>query len=225
MISRKKSGFEEKYFKGKESNYFACLDYKTGNLSYLYQEKICPKIRNRKPQDVRVLDLGCALGNLLALFDKDGFITYGLDISEFAIKKAAKRTKAKLIKADLNKGLPFEANFFNVITAIDVIEHLQSPYNFLLEAKRVLRKDGLLFLQTPNISSLFVKILKDKWFGYQDKTHLYLFSKESLKFLLRQAGFEVLKDEVVFYPAPSFLRPVFTKVNIGGSLWIVAKKV
>ena len=224
MISRKKSGFEEKYFKGKESNYFTCLEYKTGNLSYLYKEKICQKIRNYEPRNVRVLDVGCALGNLLALFDKDGFTTYGLDVSEFAIKEAAKRTKAKLIKADVNKGLPFEDNIFNLITGIDVIEHLQSPYNFLLEAKRVLRKDGFLFLQTPNISSLFVKILGNKWFGYQDKTHLYLFNRESLRFLLKQAGFEVLKDEIIFYPAPSFLRPVFGNVNIGGSLWTVAKK-
>ena len=161
---------------------------------------------------------------VLSRLDKDGFQTYGLDISKFALLRAKEVTKAHLQFANVNQRLPFSQNYFGAVLALDIIEHLDSPINFCREAERVLKPKGLFLLHTPNINSIFEKIFGKKWFGYQDKSHLYLFNKKSLQYLLSQAGFKILTIETISYPVPVIFRQFLVGTEIGGSLWVVAEK-
>ena len=219
------SKFEKEYFQGDKSNYTTCYDYKMGNISYLYTKKALPILKRSLDTKAKILDLGCAFGNLLSMLDKKGYKTYGLDISQYAIAKARKITKADLALGDVNKELPYNNNFFDAVFALDIIEHLNSPIEFVHEVARVVKKNGNFFIHTPNINSIFEKIFKEKWFGYRDDSHLYLFNKKNLKFLVEKAGFEVFINETISYPLPSILRQLLKNTDLGGSLWMVARKI
>ena len=224
-MKKKSSKFEEEYFKGDKSIYASCYEYKAGNISMVYRERALRILQKNVPKNARVLDAACAFGDLLALLDQSNFITYGIDISEYALKRAKKNTRAELVLGDLNKTLPYKSNFFDAVFALDVIEHLESPYRFLLESHRILKKKGILFVQTPNINSFFEKIYKDKWFAYSDETHLHLFNRKSLRFLVQKSGFSVLYNQTISAPFPLILRTLLKNTDIGGNIWMVARKV
>lgn len=129
----------------------------------------------------QLLDVGCALGFFLKFAEKK-FETYGFDISPYAIKKAKKiATKSRLFAQDAQKRYPFDNNFFDIITCYDLIEHLQKPERCIKEIFRVLKPNGYLFLQTPTDKSQ--KIMPDE-------THINLFSRSKIIFLLRAIGFK-----------------------------------
>src|SRR3989338_9351462 len=157
-MKKKSSKFEEEYFKGDKSIYASCYEYKAGNISMVYRERALRILQNNVPENAKILDAACAFGDLLALLDEDDFTTYGIDISKYALNRAKKNTRAQLTQGDLNESLPYQKNYFDAVFALDVIEHLESPYRFLLELHRILKKKGILFVQTPNINSVFEKI-------------------------------------------------------------------
>lgn len=77
------------------------------------------------------------------------------------------------VETDLNERLPFEASSFDGVVSIETIEHLENPWFFLREVSRVLRPGGFLVLTTPNVSSVFSRVLaaatgKLLWFQPRD---------------------------------------------------------
>lgn len=117
-------------------------------------------ILKRKKAIEKILDVGCGYGQFLKICEKHGFETFGIDASEFALKKAKKRTQAKLFCLNVSKThWPFGDESFDVVTAFDLVEHLPSDDLFFAEAARVLKKGGLLFYTTPNADSLVGKLL------------------------------------------------------------------
>lgn len=78
---------------------------------------------------------------------------YGVDISYNSVK-TVKNKGIISSRVDLNvEELPFPDNFFDVITATDVIEHLTDSDNFLNESFRVLKPGGFFLVSSPNLSS------------------------------------------------------------------------
>lgn len=172
-----------------------------------------------------VLDVGCATGNFLKLCDNFGLKTYGIDISAKWLEKAKTNTIAKLKYWDLNTHeQPFPGTKFNLITAFDVIEHLDSPSNFVKNAYNQLKPGGKIIITTPNLNSLGRLTMKERWHGYSDKTHKYLFTLESLEYLLLSNGFRITKSFAPFHPLPKFIQLVVNKFGLGGQIWIVARK-
>jgi len=134
----------------------------------------------------KLLDIGCALGFFLR-FAENYFETYGIDISSLAIKKAKTITpNSKLFVQDAQLKYPFKDNFFDIVTSYDVIEHLSNPYGSLKESFRVLKTSGYLFLQTPTDKSQKIII---------DNTHISLFSKSRLVYILKKIGFNIVLFE------------------------------
>ena len=137
-------------------------------------------------------------------------------------QKASKITKAKLFVCDVNNGLDmFNDDFFDLVVMFDVIEHLKSPFNVLKHVYRISKPEGKLIITTPNLNALdrFIKKLIGKeyeWYGFYDKTHLYLFTSPSLKFLVERARFKIVKLETPFHPLPKFLQIVANKTESGG---------
>lgn len=139
----------------------------------------------------KVLDVGCGTGKLVKYLNENGFQAYGCDNVNIAVKTARKINKKNIIvKAPATK-LPFKKNSFDILTAISMIEHLtKKEINaFILEAKRVLKPNGFIFIVTPNLASPWRFIHGKKWFGYSDPTHITFFTPLSLAKLLKQNGF------------------------------------
>lgn len=145
----------------------------------------------------RWLDAGCAKGFLLRIASQHGWEPYGFDVSPYVINEAMKVCPdAHLLVLDAQNPLPFPSEFFEVITACELIEHLTDPETFLREAHRLLKPGGLLFISTPNAKSIF----SFQWVQnlcqtieyttpFDDDTHISYFSSKSISKTLKRCGF------------------------------------
>jgi ubiquinone/menaquinone biosynthesis C-methylase UbiE len=135
--------------------------------------------------DKKVLDVGCGTGyGTKMIFDK-GNETYGLDISEAAINYAKKKYPGPKYICCSAEEIPFPDNYFDAITAFEVIEHVQNPEKTLDEIYRVLKLGGDLFISTPN-----PRHLKNVFLHYFFKKPYPLKSSESNIYHLREFYYE-----------------------------------
>jgi SAM-dependent methyltransferase len=95
----------------------------------------------------RVLDLGCGLGGVLREFE-GGARCFGTDRSPFALRLSRRRTGAALARADL-LAPPFRAGAFDLVVALDVVEHLADDVAFLRRAGELLAPDARLVVSAP----------------------------------------------------------------------------
>lgn len=120
-----------------------------------------------RPGD-KLLDFGCGKGHLLKLAEENGCSTFGIDISETAIRQCRDRLRrSTLLVGDEAAMDCFEDNFFDYITMIGVLEHLRIGLA-LEKAHRILNKDGKILIMVPN-KDFFVWKLKLKTAGTQQK--------------------------------------------------------
>ena len=127
---------------------------------YLYARKLILETNDRglsvlkkyAGKAKRVLDIGCGEGSRLkrVLGKKIG---YGVDVSERAIKMAKKKYPGNIFYKISPNIIPFSDNYFDLVYSAYVLEHIQSPEIFITEAERVLKKQGILILISPNYGS------------------------------------------------------------------------
>ncbi len=101
----------------------------------------------------KILILGSGTGAMEArLFDLGFKNITGVDINDQNYKYQNK--KVKFIKVDLNENFSKKINDkFDLIIAIEIIEHLYSSYNFLKNSKKLIKENGQIIITTPNIHS------------------------------------------------------------------------
>ena len=104
--------------------------------------------------NLKVLDIGCFDGkNTIARFKKlNNPQIFGIDIENRLVKEAQKHRIIAVV-ANIEKGLPFKSNFFDIICANQIIEHLFDIDLFMSEIKRVLKRKGYIILSTENLSA------------------------------------------------------------------------
>lgn len=145
----------------------------------------------------KLLDVGCGVGTISCQLQKQGFEVYGIDFSSAAIKKA-KEKGIKAIECDLDKeGIPFEDNYFDVVWAGDVIEHVFDPIFLFKEISRVVKPRGKVLLTTPNDfnikrrASIFIFGSSPQFDIYKrlgQCKHHTMFSLDLLEYMLNQAS-------------------------------------
>jgi len=150
----------------------------------------------------RVLDLGCGTGDsgrVLKIFFSE---IHGCDISETALKEA-KDNDVTALCADFNMvQLPYKDKSFDVVTCLEVLEHMLDPTFLLKEIYRLLLPEGQLIITTPNIR-YFKNLMKLILMGQFPHTttddfvwgggHIHYFTRKDLTSLLKEAGFGKIK--------------------------------
>lgn len=120
----------------------------------------------RNLSGLKVLDVGCGYGALLAALSKKGAIPTGIEINEEVIISAKNFIGANIniIRGNSEK-LPFKNGAFDVVFLFDVIEHVKDPYKSIEECKRVLKPNGILYVEFTPYYSLVGHHLYDiiKW--------------------------------------------------------------
>ena len=123
---------------------------------------------------------------------------YGIDISGTAIQYAQNKYPANLfLTADLTEGIPFRDNFFDIVTAFDVLEHISNPQKIGSEIKRVLKNQSILIIGIPNENLLFKMVwyfwVKCRGKVWQD-VHVNCFDENLLYTSFSVIGFEKIKE-------------------------------
>lgn len=133
------------------------------------------------------LDIGSSFGGFLKRAQRAGFTVQGVEISpyssEYAEKSGIPTVNSNFLNADLPK------DHYNVITMVEVIEHLDSPTDVFKKLYSIMQKDGLLLIQTADFEG---KQAADagKNYHYYLPGHLYYYSKSNLTAALKKAGFK-----------------------------------
>lgn len=101
---------------------------------------------------VKILDIGCGGGLLTNSLAKLGHEVFGVDLSLPSLKVAAEKdaTKSVVYKEASAYEIPFLEGDFDVVCAMDLLEHVEDPKKVISEASRLLKKGGLFFFHTFN---------------------------------------------------------------------------
>lgn len=159
----------------------------------------------------KLLDVGCGLGYFIKKISSfSSWQIFGYEISQ----PAAEFAKNKLGLPNVFCGRVEESNFsqeyFDVITLWDVIEHIPDPKPLLSYLFSILKKDGILFVHTPNAQiqlpkakiKKFLKGMDPKEHYLEVKDHLNIYSMETIRKILHNNGFGKVKF-IHFHPIQS----------------------
>lgn len=177
-------------------------EYYSGKSEYSYRDERRTEKYDAYVWDARIrnikkfvptgnfLDIGCSFGGFLERARVYGYNPYGIEISEYSSDFARKRSipvyTGNFLDAD------YQNEFFDVITMIEVIEHLEEPRLVFEKLYRYLRKGGVAVLQTANFEGK--QAMKEgKNYHYYLPGHLYYYSRSNLIEFLSVAGFRKFK--------------------------------
>lgn len=143
----------------------------------------------------RLLDVGCGKGFFLKIAHENDWETYGIDISKYSCRFARDKFNLNVSVSDI-ENIKSPEKYFDVITLWDVLEHLRNPREELRKLNKLLKNGGMLFIETPNIDSIFYRLYRRYWLGF-NAFHLYYFSPRTLEEILQQSGFKLMRFETV----------------------------
>lgn len=115
---------------------------------------VAQRVRRAKGEGVSILDVGCGAGLLAEALAKDGFAVTGLDAGAEVIDVARGHAQGQGLNITYRhgtaEGLAAEGANFPVVTALEIIEHVADPLEFLKSLRALLAPGGVLFLSTLN---------------------------------------------------------------------------
>lgn len=187
-----------------------------------------------------VLDVGCGSAKPTKIIAQTNKVV-ALDVS-IEVLINAKNNEIPFV-CGVAENLPFKEEVFDVVCAIELIEHLKRPEAFLSEVRRVLKENGKLVLTCPNIAS-FRSRLYFLIFGafpdYSNPKHVQHFTSYTLGKLLEENGFEIMNIFSIGFSAPYAILPrklgefFIKKVckmlrnlgfgDLGGGIFVIARK-
>ncbi len=133
-----------------------------------------------------IVDLGCGTGEFLEMAKEMFPKVLGVDMNDYAIQ-TCKKKGIPAVKADVNK-TKLKSNSFDVVRSKEVLEHVQDAEKFILECKRILKKNGYLVIHVPSQWSALYPITN----FWDDYTHVRPFTKRGVLRLLTEIGFTIV---------------------------------
>lgn len=148
-----------------------------------------------------LLDIGSGYGYLLKEANKYNLQTFGIEPSRHLFEYSKKLLKEK-------SGLFFESfeeflkgkkvQRYDFITLTHVLEHFIDPKKMINNALSLLSKDGILFIETPNINSWLAKSEKQNYTFLTPPDHIFLLSKKSIEKM--SPNINILRHSTYSYP-------------------------
>jgi SAM-dependent methyltransferase len=137
----------------------------------------------------RMLDFGCGAGDFLRRMHALGWNVTGLDMAEPAVARIRDQYGLPAQVGTLPSPL-WEAACFEAITMWQSLEHVHQPLDVLHEAYRLLTAGGRLLVAAPNFDSFASRWFGASWYGLDLPRHITHFTPQTLRMMLRRAGFE-----------------------------------
>ena len=138
----------------------------------------------RLPDRVKVLDIGCGAGNMFHHLSRYGSVQ-GVEIDPRPVAMARRRGYS-VEQGDASRGVAYPDASFDLVTVLDVIEHIRDDRAVLVEAARLLKPGGHLVVTVPAFMAL--------WSANDDiNAHLRRYTAAELRLKLQDAGFNILR--------------------------------
>lgn len=144
----------------------------------------------------RMLDVGCSAGDFFDFFPAAQWERYGVELSVSTAASTAEKKSAQVVAGTLLDS-KFSDDYFDLVSMIDMFYYSDDPLADLVEAKRILKPNGVLALEIAGQAYMFarsrglVALLLDKqWCRLSSDSHLYWFNPSGLSRLLNKAGFQ-----------------------------------
>jgi SAM-dependent methyltransferase len=180
----------------------------------LQAERLLQSVRRYRPGG-RLLDIGAGSGILVEVATRLGYRAEGIEPSEWMVRSAA--AHGLKIQAGI---LPHEeiTGPYDVVTLVDVIEHVSDPVELLVQAGTVLASDGIGLVITPDVTSVAARVMGKHWWHYR-MAHICYFERQTLLAALRHADLEPI---AIFRPSWYFTADYLIQ-RLGAYLPIVRK--
>jgi SAM-dependent methyltransferase len=166
------------------------------NTSKNTHNVVCQLLQEEKC--ARVLDIPSGAGAFTARLLNLSFDVHSADIQNLMLVQ-----HDQFRQANMNLRLPYDDGFFDALVCIDGIEHLERPFDFISESARIVRKDGIILLSTPNINSIRSR-WRWFWTSHHNKNkvplnehepnpmhHINMMSYQRLRYILHTRGFRI----------------------------------
>jgi len=151
---------------------------------------IIKRLKKMNVQGSSLLDIGAASGIFVNLAREEGYTAVGIEPSAQLVNEAKEKFGVDIIKGTVDN---FDAREqFDIVTMLDLIEHVNDPEIFLKKVSPLIRKDGVLVIVTPDVNSLAAKFFGNRWWHYRT-AHVHFFNLKSLTYLLEKLGFVIEK--------------------------------
>ena len=191
--------YGEEYWRSDSPKTKGYADYASDAALYLKTFRRRLKLVQRYlPPQGRVLDVGCAAGFFLRVAAELGHDVRGVEVSEAIAQEAVNALGAERVWIGTLDSVPHEQpgfgrGTFDLVTMWDVVEHVPDPQALLQDARAMLAPGGHLLIETQNVDSRFANLLGPRWHHYKHEEHIYHFNPRTIRALLDQTGFEVVK--------------------------------
>lgn len=240
--------YAETYFAGAEEG-FGYVDYDADKQPMVGAfKKYLAYIRKLRPVARTLFDVGAATGFFLEIAQHEGFTVSGVEISEYAAGKA--REKGIDMRTGTLDAVPSDSRY-DVITMLDLIEHVTDPTDVLRKAHALLAPSGLLVINTPDAGSFYARLMGSRWHLIVPPEHLYYFNRKNISALLERIGFRVrtvttvgksftlpylfrtlhgwlgwgILDTFAKWSAAPVLRSIAIPINLGDNMFLIAEKL
>ena len=211
----------------KAENYISHSTTSKGFINGLYQlvrkqtlgqkRKLINEITGLKKG--KILDLGSGTGAFVNEMQLHGWNATGLEPDSGARKIAGENYHIKLENTDQFYNLTPDS--FDAITLWHVFEHVHDLHPYLEQLKKLLRKDGKLFVAVPNYTSSDAKKYKKYWAAYDVPRHLYHFSPHSMISLMNSHQLSIIHFKPMWLDS-FYISLLSSKYKNGRTNWIVA---
>jgi len=175
---------DDRYFENGDVGY---TSYRLQEMSLRYSfRRFLKQLKRRKLTGGSLLEVGCGYGFLLD--EAKPYFDYrvGIDFSD-AVKSAKERAD-RVYQGNLDT-IPAEEQF-DCIILVSVIEHVHRPVEYLRKLRQRLRPGGNLVAATPDVDSIFQRLLGRRWPAFQVvPEHVAFYNGATLSALMGKAGF------------------------------------
>ncbi|GAB3912538.1 methyltransferase domain-containing protein [Larkinella knui] len=191
------------YYQSEE--YISHSDTRKGIISQLYhtiraitvKQKV-KLITDLSPRKGQLLDIGCGSGYFLAASQNAGWKVMGTEPDARTRQQAVARTNVELGKSIFELD---DTQRFDVISLWHVLEHVHELPETLEWIRGHSRQKGHLVIAVPNYQSWDAQHYKQFWAAYDVPRHLYHFSPDVMKTLLKRYGFELKEQRPMLFDA------------------------
>lgn len=139
-----------------------------------------------------VLEIGCGSGEkFLSVLKRKGCEVFGVEINDRYVEMHEKRGLNVFYGSLEEAKFPYE--HFDTVIMSQVIEHLPSPKQTLIEIRRILKQEGRILIYCPNADGYLRSCFGKYWHGWHIPFHFFVFSNRTISKLAKDVGFTVSK--------------------------------